>query len=62
VPWLMLSLATSMPAPISAVICSWLEVAGPRVQTIFARRLIMDPLPMVYTTLADPRERVTRVT
>jgi hypothetical protein len=29
------------------VICSWLEVAGPRVQTIFARRLILNPLPVV---------------
>jgi hypothetical protein len=36
-----------MPALISAVICSWLEVAGPRVQTIFARRLILNPLPVV---------------
>src|ERR1700685_3666161 len=58
----MLSLATSRPAPISAVICSWLEVAGPRVQTIFARRLIVNPLPVVYTTLAHPRRRVTGVT
>src|SRR6202035_5746397 len=53
-PWLMLSLATSMPALISAVSCSWLDVAGPSVQTIFARRLIADPLPVVYTTLTDP--------
>src|SRR5580692_2288309 len=58
----MLSRATSMPASISAVICSWLEVAGPRVQTIFARRLILHPLPVVYTTLAHPGRRVTGVT
>src|SRR5580692_3900783 len=61
-PWLMLSRATSMPALISAVICSWLEVAGPRVQTIFARRLMPNPLPVVYTTLAHPATLVTRVT
>src|SRR5277367_5719909 len=58
----MLSLATSMPALISAVICSWRDVAGPSVQTIFARRLIADPLPVVYTTLADYGGRVTGVT
>src|SRR5690242_4238470 len=58
----MFSRATSMPAPISAVICSWLEVAGPRVQTIFARRLILHPLPVVYTTLADHEPAVTPVT
>src|ERR1700722_2495494 len=58
----MFSLATSIPAPISAVICSWLEVAGPRVQTIFARRLILNPLPVVYTTVAHARRPVTRLT
>src|SRR5215469_17776107 len=58
----MLSRATSSPAPISAVICSWLEVAGPRVQTIFARRLIVNPLPVVYTTLAHTGPLVTGVT
>src|SRR6202034_3247490 len=61
-PWLMLSLATSMPALINAVICSWLDVAGPSVQTIFARRLIADPLPVVYTTLTDQRACVIGVT
>src|SRR5579863_7509574 len=58
----MLSLATSSPAPISAVICSWLDVAGPRVQTIFARRLMVNPLPVVYTTLAHSGQPVTGVT
>jgi hypothetical protein len=51
-----------MPALISAVICSWLDVAGPSVQTIFARRLIADPLPVVYTTLTDRRRWVIGVT
>jgi hypothetical protein len=51
-----------MPALISAVICSWLDVAGPSVQTIFARRLIADPLPVVYTTLTDPATWVIGVT
>jgi hypothetical protein len=35
------------------LIRSWVEVAGPSVQTILARRLMADPLPVVYTTLAD---------
>src|SRR5712691_44360 len=36
----MLSRATSRPAATSAVICAGLDVAGPRVHTIFACRLI----------------------
>src|SRR6516165_6972498 len=37
-PWLMLSRATSSPAATRAAIWSGPDVAGPRVQTIFARR------------------------
>ena len=37
-PWLMLKRATSRPARISSSIRSWVSVAGPRVQTIFALR------------------------
>src|SRR6218665_88107 len=38
-PWEKLSRATSIPASISASSISWLWLAGPRVQTIFARRM-----------------------
>src|SRR3569833_3874921 len=38
-PWLKFILATSMPASTRARIFSGVAVAGPRVQTIFARRL-----------------------
>ena len=37
-PWLRLSRATSMPAATRASSCPSLDVAGPRVQTILARR------------------------
>src|ERR1039457_7234645 len=52
----MLSLATSSPAATSAASRSGLEDAGPSVQTIFARRLMLSrsrPLrpQLVYTTL-----------
>src|SRR3569833_4789465 len=38
-PWLKFILATSMPASTRARIFSGVAVAGPRAQTIFARRL-----------------------
>ena len=37
-PWLKFSRAMSIPASTSRATCSSLEVAGPSVQTIFARR------------------------
>src|ERR1051326_2479070 len=48
-PWLMLSRATSSPAATSAATWPGPDVAGPRVQTIFARRPIS--APMVYTII-----------
>src|SRR5579859_5553799 len=52
----MLSLATSSPASTRAVICSGPEVAGPRVHTIFARRL-MAGAPSPVAAGAFPRRR-----
>src|SRR5882757_9431942 len=39
VPWLRFKRATSMPASTRALIWSYESVAGPRVQTILARRM-----------------------
>src|SRR5882757_9957199 len=39
VPWLRFKRATSIPASTRALIWSYESVAGPRVQTIFARRM-----------------------
>src|SRR5690242_10383026 len=43
-PWLKFIRATFIPAFSRAVICSSEEVAGPRVQTILARRFIVEGL------------------
>src|SRR5207248_2326085 len=43
VPWLKLSRATSIPASMSSASCEGLDVAGPSVQTILARRFTSIP-------------------
>src|SRR5919204_2320507 len=61
----MFSRATSRPADTSAGICPGPDVAGPRVPTIFARRLMAGApcrRPMVYTIMPgrDRRSRSVR--
>src|SRR6185437_14529103 len=57
-PWLMLSRATSRPAATSCVAIPGLEVAGPRVHTIFARRLMAGaPSPVALWSMPVCRPR-----
>src|ERR1700733_15209044 len=59
---LRLSPATASPAAISALRRSWVDVAGPSVQTILARRLMTHPSSGLYhfsgrVTAGDRRHR-----
>src|SRR5690242_7586557 len=54
----MFSLATSRPAASCAATCAGLDVAGPTVPTIFARRLIAgtpSPVALTYPSMPLPR-------